>query len=237
MGSHAADRTLLNCPCNLLNSFSGFRFSRSLAASRSMIPPSAYRQRSAIVRQVRSFTNVMRSLGSRFFVFQGVAGRSSIGFLGKKSNGRRMNSCHMTGMTGQSSARGAWWKPSVYQATISVFSMGRLALVQMAKPSSAPLLSVAVWSGGSQPFQPQKLCLTEHAARLGRVRNDLFLANCRRRRAALGAAHCKNNVLIRWSARDFVKSRGEKGRVKVSPHQRNDAGQVYDDWSINNNIL
>jgi hypothetical protein len=39
----------------------------------------------------------------------------------------------MTGMTGQSSARGAWWKPRVYQATISVFSMGRLALVQMAE--------------------------------------------------------------------------------------------------------
>jgi hypothetical protein len=44
-----------------------------------------------------------------------------------------MNSCHMTGMTGQSSARGAWWKPSVYQATMSMFSMGRFALVQMAK--------------------------------------------------------------------------------------------------------
>ena len=27
----------------------------------------------------------------------------------------------------------------------------------------------AVWSGGSQPFQPQELCVTEHAARLGWV--------------------------------------------------------------------
>ena len=143
-----------------------------------------------------------------------------------------MNSCHMTGMTGQSSARGAWWKPSVYQATMSVFSMGRFALVQMANPSSAPLLSVgymplhvpdeeceiygeseaAVWSGGSQPFQPQELCVTEHAARLGWVRNDLFLANCRRRWSALRAAHCKNNVLIRLSSwAKFSNSRPSRG--------------------------
>src|ERR1700686_4613208 len=72
---------------------------------------------------------------------QGAVGRVSTGLCGKKSNGRRTKSCHMTGMTGQSSARVTWWKPSVYQATMSVFSMGRLALVQAARVSS-PLLSV-----------------------------------------------------------------------------------------------
>src|SRR5215469_1936132 len=71
---------------------------------------------------------------------QGAGGKVRTGFCAKKSKGRRTKSCHITGMTGQSSARGTWWKPSVYQATMSVFSMGRLALVQTAKPSS-PLLS------------------------------------------------------------------------------------------------
>jgi len=33
------------------------------------------------------------------------------GLSGKKSKGRRTMSCHITGMTGQSSARGTWWKP------------------------------------------------------------------------------------------------------------------------------
>ena len=72
---------------------------------------------------------------------QGAGGRVWTGLCGKKSNGRRTKSCHMTGMTGQSSARVTWWKPSVYQATTSVFSMGRLALVHAARLSS-PLLSV-----------------------------------------------------------------------------------------------
>src|SRR4029077_18087764 len=71
----------------------------------------------------------------------GVLGKVSTGFCGKKSKGRMTNSCHITGITGQSSARGMWWKPMVYQATISVFSIGRLAFVQTARPSS-PLLAV-----------------------------------------------------------------------------------------------
>jgi hypothetical protein len=39
-------------------------------------------------------------------------------------------------MTGQSSAGGTWWKPIVYQSTTSMFSIGRLALVQAANPST-----------------------------------------------------------------------------------------------------
>jgi hypothetical protein len=36
----------------------------------------------------------------------GVVGRFNTGFCGKKSNGRMTKSCHITGITGQSSARG-----------------------------------------------------------------------------------------------------------------------------------
>lgn len=38
----------------------------------------------------------------------GVVGRVNTGFRGKKSKGRMTKSCHITGMTGQSSARGTW---------------------------------------------------------------------------------------------------------------------------------
>jgi len=67
------------------------------------------------------------------------------GFPTKKFTGRMMNSCHKVGITGQSSMRGTWWKPSVYQATMSVFSMGRLAFVHAGKPS-LPLLLVTYTS-------------------------------------------------------------------------------------------
>ena len=63
------------------------------------------------------------------------------GFSEKKFIGRIMNSCHKVGITGQSSMRTTWWKPSVYQATMSVFSMGRSALVHAGRPSP-PLLLV-----------------------------------------------------------------------------------------------
>ena len=62
-------------------------------------------------------------------------GKSTAGFLAKKSKGRSSNSCQAVGMMGQSSGRVTWWKPSVYQTTISVFSIGRLALVHAGRPS------------------------------------------------------------------------------------------------------
>src|ERR1700690_3936268 len=57
-----------------------------------------------------------------------VRGKSTAGFRAKKSKGRNSNSCHAVGMIGQSSGRGTWWKPIVYHTTMSVFSIGRLAL-------------------------------------------------------------------------------------------------------------
>ena len=42
-----------------------------------------------------------------------------------------------TGITGQSSTRGTWWRPKTYQSTTSVPAIGRCALVQVPRPSSA----------------------------------------------------------------------------------------------------
>ena len=39
------------------------------------------------------------------------------------------------GITGQSSGRGMWWLPIVYQSTTSVSSVGRSARVQAGSPS------------------------------------------------------------------------------------------------------
>ena len=40
-----------------------------------------------------------------------------------------------TGITGQSSVRGMWFVPNVYQSTTSSFSRGRSAAVQRGRPS------------------------------------------------------------------------------------------------------
>jgi len=50
----AAARTPLNLPCNLLSSFSSFRSSRLIAASRSMNPPHGIYPRSEVIRQTYS---------------------------------------------------------------------------------------------------------------------------------------------------------------------------------------
>lgn len=43
----------------------------------------------------------------------------------------------MAGITGQSSDLVMWWKPRVYQPTMSVFAIERLALTQSVRPSFA----------------------------------------------------------------------------------------------------
>jgi len=61
-------------------------------------------------------------------------GRVRVGFWSKKLTGRIRKSCQSVGMTGQSSRRTTWWKPSVYQATMSVFSIERFAFVHSGSP-------------------------------------------------------------------------------------------------------
>lgn len=57
-------------------------------------------------------------------------GRSMAGFLSKKAAGIKLNPWSSNGSMGQSSGRATWWKPMVYQSTISVFSMRRFSEVQ-----------------------------------------------------------------------------------------------------------
>src|SRR5882757_8261301 len=71
----------------------------------------------------------------------GTIGRSIVGFLGRNWNGRSEKVCHMTGICGQSSGRGTWWKPTVYQATMSVFMMLRFFFTHSVSPS-VPLLPI-----------------------------------------------------------------------------------------------
>jgi hypothetical protein len=49
--------------------------------------------------------------------------------LFEETDGLERETGRSTGMTGQSSGRGMWWLPSVYQSTMSVFSIERPALV------------------------------------------------------------------------------------------------------------
>src|SRR5262245_25425800 len=67
------------------------------------------------------------------------AGASIAGFREKKPAGARRNPVGCTGMTGQSSARGMWVTPRVYQTTMSRSSIGRLALVHFGNPSPSRL--------------------------------------------------------------------------------------------------
>src|SRR5205823_14032234 len=62
-------------------------------------------------------------------------GRSSAGLRAKKLTGRSSNSCHEVGKTGQSSGRTTWWKPSVYQSTMSRSSIRRSWLVHCGRPA------------------------------------------------------------------------------------------------------
>ena len=69
----------------------------------------------------------------------GFGGRSMDGFREKNPIGRSTKLWVTTGMMGQSSGRGTWWKPSVSHATRSVFTIGRLADVQLGSPCPAVL--------------------------------------------------------------------------------------------------
>ena len=64
----------------------------------------------------------------------GTIGRFMVGLFVRNWNGRSEKVCHMIGIWGQSSGRGTWWKPTVYQATISVFMMFRFCLTHSVSP-------------------------------------------------------------------------------------------------------
>ena len=70
------------------------------------------------------------------------AGTSSAGLRWKKPSGFSMNPMRSTGITGQSSGRGRWLAPNVYQTTTSRFSTGRSCSTQAASPVSS-----RVWFG------------------------------------------------------------------------------------------
>ena len=53
----------------------------------------------------------------------------------KKPSGLSGKPIEETGITGQSSGRGTWMCPNMYQTTTSVFSMLRSAAVQRGRPS------------------------------------------------------------------------------------------------------
>src|SRR6185369_6985062 len=62
-------------------------------------------------------------------------GTSSAGFRSKNPTGLSRNPAVATGMIGQSSGRGTWWWPNVYQTTTSRSSTGRSWLVQAGSPA------------------------------------------------------------------------------------------------------
>src|SRR6516164_7438043 len=98
------------------------------------------------------------------------------GFAQKKWNGRMTKSCHITGMTDQSSSRGTWWKPNVYQATISVFSMLRFRLDQEKSQHRKHRYRCLVYVG-LPPCAPRR-GLVGHAGDVARFRHPaipLFL--------------------------------------------------------------
>src|SRR5437660_4617323 len=71
-----------------------------------------------------------------------VGGTSSAGLRSKKPTGLSVKPMEETGITGQSSGRGMWLWPIVYQTTTSVSSIERFARVNMGRP-----VSVGFWFG------------------------------------------------------------------------------------------
>mgnify|MGYP003146356300 CR=1 FL=1 len=63
----------------------------------------------------------------------------SAGLWAKKLNGRIMKPFHIVDITGQSSVWGTWWKPIVYQVTMSVLAIGRSCSTQVASVSEPSL--------------------------------------------------------------------------------------------------
>ena len=77
---------------------------------------------------------MLRLCGSTIF-FDGEGGRSMAGLEWKKPSGFSMKPILCTGITGQSSGRGMWVWPNVYQTTRSVSAVDRFAAVHLGNPS------------------------------------------------------------------------------------------------------
>jgi hypothetical protein len=76
-----------------------------------------------------------RSAGLGGYCVANFAGVSITGLRSKNPSGQSFISCHFVGSTGQSSGRGMWWKPIVYQAAMSVFSIGWPSFTKVGRPS------------------------------------------------------------------------------------------------------